>query len=234
LTLLTAVPSRARNACWDVGIAVSAIAGRAQSAPFASEPLTAEATMPSAMAVGDGIVRALAIWMAKEIDERAFALGLRVITLRRDEEYQRIVRWKVIGQLVDAATSVGANLSEASAAQSKPDFVAKVSVAKKEAFETQFWLRLIDEAKVLGTSTCRNSDPKHLRWGASFRRLLDAQSNPDGGGLLTPDLPSRHPASGVRRQASGVRRQALGITRIPTPLPPRRARGRRRELARSV
>ena len=49
--------------------------------------------------------------MAKEIDERAFALGLRVITLRRDEEYQRIVRWKVIGQLVDAATSIGANLS---------------------------------------------------------------------------------------------------------------------------
>jgi four helix bundle protein len=101
-------------------------------------------------AAGDGKVRALAIWMAKEIDERAFALGLRVITLRRDEEYQRIVRWKVIGQLVDAATSVGANLSEASAAQSKPDFVAKVSVSKKEAFETQFWLRLIDEAKVLG------------------------------------------------------------------------------------
>jgi four helix bundle protein len=88
--------------------------------------------------------------MPREIDERALQLGLRVITLRRDADFQRIVRWKVISQLVDAATSIGANLSEASATQTKPDFVAKVSIAKKEAFETQFWLRLVDEACLLG------------------------------------------------------------------------------------
>ena len=88
--------------------------------------------------------------MPREIDERAFQLGLSVITLRRDGDFQRIVRWRVISQLVNAATSIGANLSEASAAQTKPDFVAKVSIAKKEAFETQFWLRLVDEARLLG------------------------------------------------------------------------------------
>jgi len=88
--------------------------------------------------------------MPKEIDERAFQLAFRVVTLRSDEEYQRIVRWKVIGQLVDCTTSIGANLSEAAGAQTKPDFIAKVSISKKEALETQFWLRLIDEAKLLG------------------------------------------------------------------------------------
>ena len=88
--------------------------------------------------------------MPKDIDERAFQLGLRVITLRLDADYQRAVRWKVIGQLVRAATSVGANLTEASVAQSKRDFVAKTSIAKKEVLETQFWLRLADEARLLG------------------------------------------------------------------------------------
>ena len=88
--------------------------------------------------------------MVKEIQERAYQFGLRVVTLRPDQEYQRIVRWKVIGQLVDCATSVGSNLSEATGAHTKPDFIAKVSISKKEALESQFWLRLIDEARLLG------------------------------------------------------------------------------------
>ena len=88
--------------------------------------------------------------MPKDIDERAFRLGLAIITLRRDEEYQRIVRLQVLEQLVDASTSVGANLAEASVAQSKRDFVSKASIAKKEIVETQFWLRLADESGVLG------------------------------------------------------------------------------------
>jgi four helix bundle protein len=100
--------------------------------------------------------------MPKHIDERAFQLGLRVVTLLEDEEYQRIVRWKVFGQLVDASTSIGANLTEASVAQTKRDFVAKVSISKKEALETQFWLRLIDEAKLFG-----NLDLSSLRQEAA-------------------------------------------------------------------
>lgn len=49
---------------------------------------------------------------------------------------------------------MGSNMSEASAAQTKPDFIAKASIAKKEAFETQFWLRLGAESALLtGTET---------------------------------------------------------------------------------
>ena len=88
--------------------------------------------------------------MLREIDERAYRLALRVVTLRRDPDYGRLVRWHVLGQLVRAATSVGANLAEGAAAQSKADFVSKVAIAKKEAFETQFWLRLAEESGVLG------------------------------------------------------------------------------------
>lgn len=88
--------------------------------------------------------------MPKDIDERAFRLALRVATLRNDHDYQRMVRWKVGGQLVTACTSVGANLAEASAAQTKRDFVAKVAISRKEILETQYWLRLIDESGVFG------------------------------------------------------------------------------------
>jgi four helix bundle protein len=46
-------------------------------------------------------------------------------------------------QLVKAATSVGANVEEADGAESKRDFAHKLSIARKEARETRYWLRLI-------------------------------------------------------------------------------------------
>jgi len=48
---------------------------------------------------------------------------------------------RVAGQLIDAGTSVSANAHEAQEGQTKPDFIAKMSVARKEARETHFWLR---------------------------------------------------------------------------------------------
>jgi four helix bundle protein len=46
-------------------------------------------------------------------------------------------------QLVDSAASIGANLEEAAAGQTKRDFIAKNCIALKEARESRFWLRLI-------------------------------------------------------------------------------------------
>jgi len=44
-----------------------------------------------------------------------------------------------------AASSVGANLEEAIAGQSRPDFIHKSAIALKEAREANYWLRLIQE-----------------------------------------------------------------------------------------
>ncbi len=49
-------------------------------------------------------------------------------------------------QLLRAATSIGANVVEAEAAQSKADFIAKMSIASKEARETRYWLQLLDKS----------------------------------------------------------------------------------------
>jgi len=52
----------------------------------------------------------------------------------------------IASKLLRAATSVGANLEEAAAAQSRADFINKCSISAKEARETLYWLRLVREA----------------------------------------------------------------------------------------
>jgi four helix bundle protein len=47
-----------------------------------------------------------------------------------------------------SGTSIGANIEEAQAGQSKADFVSKMTIALKEARETSYWLRLIRESPV--------------------------------------------------------------------------------------
>lgn len=64
------------------------------------------------------------------------------INLKNDKIYE------LASQLFRSGTSIGANVEEAQAAQSKKDFIAKLSISAKEARETRYWLRLIDETKI--------------------------------------------------------------------------------------
>jgi len=52
-------------------------------------------------------------------------------------------------QLLRSATSIGANVEEANAAQTKKDFIAKMSIASKEARETKYWLQLLDKSQLV-------------------------------------------------------------------------------------
>ena len=55
-------------------------------------------------------------------------------------------------QLLRSGTSIGANLSEAKYSISKKEFLAKVSISLKEAAETEYWLDLLAETKLLSKS----------------------------------------------------------------------------------
>ena len=55
-------------------------------------------------------------------------------------------------QLMRCGTSIGANVSEAQQAQSRPDFINKINIALKEACETNYWLRLLHETQYLDAS----------------------------------------------------------------------------------
>jgi four helix bundle protein len=80
----------------------------------------------------------------RDLSERSFRLAVDVVQLckeLRQREYE--VAGVLVGQLMRAATSIGANLEEARGAQSRPDLISKCSIACKEARETLYWLRLI-------------------------------------------------------------------------------------------
>lgn len=51
----------------------------------------------------------------------------------------------IVKQLVRSATSIGANLNEATYGNSKADFIAKLHISLKECSETLYWLKLIDK-----------------------------------------------------------------------------------------
>jgi four helix bundle protein len=78
-----------------------------------------------------------------DIRERTFAFAVRIVKLCKYLEKNSDVAKSVINQLLDAGTSVGANLEESVAGQSKADFIHKNSISLKETRESNFWLRLI-------------------------------------------------------------------------------------------
>ena len=63
-----------------------------------------------------------------------------------NQEYKEYVLSK---QILRAGTSIGANIEESIHAQSKIDFVHKLSIAQKEASETNYWLRLLRDSDYL-------------------------------------------------------------------------------------
>ncbi len=78
-----------------------------------------------------------------DIRERSFAFAVRIIKLCQFLEKNTEISRNLIRQLLNAGTSIGANLEEGQAGQGKPDFISKNAIALKEARETNYWLRLI-------------------------------------------------------------------------------------------
>lgn len=80
------------------------------------------------------------------IQEKSFEFAkLIVITCKQNSKpYDPL-----FNQLIKSGTSIGANIEEAIGAQSKKDFISKFSIAYKEARETLYWLRLMNETQLL-------------------------------------------------------------------------------------
>jgi four helix bundle protein len=76
--------------------------------------------------------------------ERSYAFALSAIHLARELRAAR--EFELATQVLRSGTSIGANVEEAQAAQTKRDFVAKLAIASKEARETSYWLRLIRDS----------------------------------------------------------------------------------------
>jgi four helix bundle protein len=80
------------------------------------------------------------------IQTKTFNFALKIIVLYRSlKEKNEFVLSK---QLLRSGTSIGANVEEALAGQSRKDFIAKMSIASKEAKETRYWLRLLESSQI--------------------------------------------------------------------------------------
>lgn len=90
-----------------------------------------------------------------DIHERIYNFVLRVLKLLSSLKKTRL-NLIIIDQCGRAVTSVGANDQEADACESKKDFIAKYTIAKKELKETNYWLRLIADTNPGLSSRMRN------------------------------------------------------------------------------
>jgi len=119
---------------------------------------------------------------AHDIQERTFQLACRIVEFCRhlaDSDYA--IR-RLGGQLLNAGTSIGANLEEADAGQTKRDFIAKAAIARKESAETRYWLRLIAAAQPTAQSKAAPLiEESHQILKILTRIIKNAESNADRG-----------------------------------------------------
>ena len=79
----------------------------------------------------------------------------------------------LVNQLERSATSIGANIHEANYAHGKPDFIAKLQIALKECYETEYWLELFVKSDILN----RNIATDLYNQCGTIRRILIASIN---------------------------------------------------------
>ena len=79
--------------------------------------------------------------MGNVVYEKSFAYALEILTLAEELTEKR--KYSLASQVIRSGTSIGANIAESEYAQSNADFVAKMSIALKEASESRYWLRLM-------------------------------------------------------------------------------------------
>ena len=92
--------------------------------------------------------------MESVLRDRCFSYALRVIGVYK----QIVVEFKefvLSRQFLKAGTAIGALVSEAEFAQSKPDFVSKMSIALKEANECRYWISLMRDSDYIKINTAK-------------------------------------------------------------------------------
>ena len=113
------------------------------------------------------------------IAERSFEFACRIVKLCEKLWRRGPAARRFADQLFDSGTSIGANAEEAQGAQTKPDFIARLSVSRKESRETIYWLRL---ALASGATTAEETaweldEAKQLR-AMITQAVKTAQSSP--------------------------------------------------------
>ena len=81
--------------------------------------------------------------------------------------------YSLVNQLERSATSIGANIHEAKYAHSRPDFIAKLQIALKECYETEYWIEIAQKAGLISEDIAKTI----LHDCGSIRRMLISSIN---------------------------------------------------------
>jgi four helix bundle protein len=79
--------------------------------------------------------------MANEVQDLSFEFAVKSVNFVRELKLE-CREYELLSQYLRSATSVGANITEAQYPQSRADFISKMSIARKEANESKYWLNL--------------------------------------------------------------------------------------------
>jgi four helix bundle protein len=85
--------------------------------------------------------------MASVVANKTFSFSLHIIDLYK--VLKKGGEFVISRQLLRSGTSIGANVEEATAAQTRKDFLAKMCIASKEAYETRYWLKLLNQSQLI-------------------------------------------------------------------------------------
>ena len=115
------------------------------------------------------------------LKERSFSFAVRIVKLGR---YLQDVHHETIlsRQVLRSGTAVGALVREAEFAQSKNDFVNKLSIALKEANETDYWIELLYKTDYLDDKMFRSIKPDIEALIKMLVKSIKTSKNENGSG----------------------------------------------------
>ena len=89
-----------------------------------------------------------------KLADQSMDFSVQIINLVKDlkAKHESVIS----NQIGRSGTSIGANIHEANYAQSKADFIAKLQIALKECYETEYWLELFVKAELLDRDKAKN------------------------------------------------------------------------------
>jgi four helix bundle protein len=120
------------------------------------------------------------------IAERAFNFAVRTVKVCEHLWESGWASRKIADQLFDSGTSIGANVAESQGGQTKPDFLAKMAIARKESWETVYWLKLAIATSVTTKDEVAWELDEAQQLKAMITAAIKTARVPDGAVALSP------------------------------------------------
>lgn len=109
------------------------------------------------------------------VKEKSFAFACEIVSLHKILHERK--EFVLSRQLLRSGTSIGANIREAEQAESKLDFIHKLSISLKEANETAYWLELLFTTQYVSESEFQCIQPKLSELLRLLTRIINTAKN---------------------------------------------------------